>query len=102
MTIQPYIIIVGPSLHEISTSYVCVDDVLYTTSSTLEAIDTCFKIFHVLQLNYPTASEHLWFIIQKCIFKFTTKWDTIIPSTEHIIKTLNDDSLCRSEESHEL
>lgn len=90
LTIQPYVIVVGPTLHEISTSYVCIDDVLYNTSSTLEAIDVCFKTFHVLQLQYPTASEHLWFIIQKCLYNFVTKWDIIIPSTEHIIKILHE------------
>lgn len=89
-TIQPYIIIVGPSLNNIKTSYVCIDDVLYNASSTVEAIDICFKTFHVLQLNYPTASEHLWLLIQKCVFQFTTKWDTIVPTTEYIIKKFHD------------
>lgn len=86
MTTQPYIIVVGPSLKNIQNSYVCIDDVLYTTSSTVEAVDVCFKAFHVLQLNYPAASEHLWIIIQKCIYKFTTKWDYIIPHIQHIFK----------------
>lgn len=90
LTIQPYVIVVGPTLHEINTCYVCIDDVLYSTSSTLEAIDTCFKAFHALQLQYPTASEHLWLIIQKCVYNFTTKWDTVISSTEQIIKILRE------------
>lgn len=86
LTLQPYIIIVGSSLAAIDTSYVCIDDVLYDTTSTVEAIDVCFKAFHVLQLYYPAASEHLWFLLQKCVYKFATKWDKIIPSIEHIIK----------------
>ncbi|KYN00656.1 hypothetical protein ALC62_08565, partial [Cyphomyrmex costatus] len=95
LTIQPYIIVVGPTLHEITTCYLCIDDTIYNISSTLEAVDICFKTFHVLQLQYPTASEHLWLVIQKCIYKFTTKWNTIIPSTEYIIKTLNENNqLC--------
>ncbi|XP_011688398.1 PREDICTED: uncharacterized protein LOC105450312 [Wasmannia auropunctata] len=95
LTIQPYIFIIGPTLHEITTCYLCVDDVLYNTSSLIEAVDACFKTFHVLQLQYPTASDHLWLIIQKCIYKFTTKWDRVIPSTEYVIKTLNEDNqLC--------
>lgn len=76
----------GPSLKKIHNSYVCIDNILYSTSSTVEAIDVCLKAFHVLQLNYPAASEHLWLLIQKCIYKFRTKWDYVIPHTEHIIQ----------------
>lgn len=86
ITIQPYIIVVGPSIKDIQNSFVCIDDVLYNTASVLEAVDVCFKAFQVLQLNYPAASEHLWIIIQKCFYKFITKWDYIIPHIENIIK----------------
>lgn len=101
LTIQPYIIIVGSSLKEINKSYVCIDDILYDTSSTVEAVDVCFKIFHVLQLYYPIASEHLWLLIQKCIYKFATKWD-IIPNIEYIIKKFENDTSDESSVSHNL
>lgn len=88
ITNQPYIIVVGSTLKDIEDTYVCVDDVLYTVSSTVEAIDICFKIFHVFQLKYPTASEHLWLLIQKYIYKFSTKWDSVFPSIEYIMKKI--------------
>lgn len=58
ITLQPYIVILG-SLHEVKETYVQVDDILYKTSSILEAIDVCFKTFHVFQVSYPIMSEHL-------------------------------------------
>lgn len=70
-SIQPYVIVVG-SCENISHSYVTIDEVLYMTESTIEALDTCFKAFHVLKLNYPDASKHIWMLIQKGLFKFRT------------------------------
>lgn len=52
----------------------------------VDAVDVCFKVFHVLGLKYPTANEHIWLLIQKCIYKFATKWDNIIPRIEYILK----------------
>jgi len=46
--VQPFIIIVGPSVREIESYYVVVDDVLYKLDNILKAIDICFKIFMVL------------------------------------------------------
>lgn len=58
ISVQPYVIVVG-SHENISHSYVTVDEVLYMTESTLEVLDICFKVFHVLKVNYPDASKHL-------------------------------------------
>ncbi|XP_024871055.1 uncharacterized protein LOC112454082 [Temnothorax curvispinosus] len=88
ITLQQYIIVLG-SPYEIKESYVQVDDILYKTNSTLEAIDICFKTFHVFQVNYPIMSEHLWMLIQKGIYNFTTKWDSIIPNIEHVLSKVS-------------
>ncbi|XP_067208165.1 uncharacterized protein [Linepithema humile] len=85
--VQPYIIVVG-QLENISQSYVSIDEILYSTKSTLQALDICFKAFHVLQINYPDASKHLWMLIQKGLYKFHTQWDTSFSNTEHILKKL--------------
>lgn len=71
-SVQPYIIVVG-SITNVSNSYVTIDEVLYSTESTLEALDVCFKAFHVLKINYPDASKHLWTLIQKGLYKFYTQ-----------------------------
>ncbi|XP_036144984.1 uncharacterized protein LOC118646384 [Monomorium pharaonis] len=88
ITLQPYIIILG-SPYEVKETYVQVDDILYKTNSMLEAIDVCFKTFHVFQMNYPIMSEYLWMLIQKGIYNFTTKWDSIIPSIEYVLSKIS-------------
>lgn len=88
ITLQPYIVTLGPP-HEVKETYVQVDDMLYKTTSTLEAIDICFKTFHVFQISYPLMSEHLWMLIQKGIYNFSTKWDFIIPGIEHVLSKVS-------------
>ncbi|XP_039303203.1 uncharacterized protein LOC120357237 [Solenopsis invicta] len=81
LTVQPYIITVGPN-NTVNEIYVCVDETLYTVNSVITALDICFIVF---QLSYPVASEHLWLLIQKGIYNFNTKWDTAIPFIAHIL-----------------
>ncbi|KYN22124.1 hypothetical protein ALC57_05488 [Trachymyrmex cornetzi] len=87
LTVQPYIITVGPN-DTVKEIYVCIDETLYTVNSVIKALDICFKAFHVFQLNYPVASEHLWILIQKGIYNFDTKWDTGIPFIAHILNRI--------------
>ncbi|KYN28366.1 hypothetical protein ALC57_02205 [Trachymyrmex cornetzi] len=44
ISVQTYVIVVG-SIKNVSDSYVTIDEVLYSTESTLEAFDICFKAF---------------------------------------------------------
>ncbi|KYN17823.1 hypothetical protein ALC57_09899 [Trachymyrmex cornetzi] len=74
-TIQPYIIVVRLTLTKISSFFISLDKTLYKVSSVFEAIDTCFKIFHVLNVAYPVASDHIWLLIQRELYLFTTKND---------------------------
>ncbi|KAL0105535.1 hypothetical protein PUN28_016899 [Cardiocondyla obscurior] len=90
ITVQPYILIVGTTLDDIRNHFISIDDVLYSVNFTLEAVDLCFKVFQVFHMNYPIFSEHLWIIIQRGIYNFTTKWDTVFPNIEHVIKKLEE------------
>lgn len=87
ISLQPYIIFVG-SYDSVEEIYVSLDDVLYKVNSMIEAIDVCFKIFHVFEVNYPVSSEHLWLLIQQGIYKFTTKWDSVITNIEFLLNKL--------------
>ncbi|XP_011859109.1 PREDICTED: uncharacterized protein LOC105556622 [Vollenhovia emeryi] len=89
LTLQPFIIVVGPTLSEISSFYVCVDKVLYKVPSVLKALEICFKCFHVLNAVYPPESEHLWLLLQRSLFMFSTKWDKMAPYIMEIITELS-------------
>lgn len=84
-TIQPYILLVGPTLTNILAAYVIIDDNTYKTESVLEAIDFCFKSFHVLDATYPFQSEHIWFLFQRNIYNIRTKYDKSIPFIQDLL-----------------
>ncbi|XP_066600970.1 uncharacterized protein [Prorops nasuta] len=92
LTVQPYIIVVGPSLKDIYTTFVCVDTILYTVPTVLKAIDICFKTFHTFDANYPSQSEHIWYLIQLELYKFTTRYDKKISYILEIISALKNNA----------
>lgn len=89
LAIQPYVIVVGPTLLEVNAFYICIDNVLYQVPTALMAVDLCFKIFHVFNVNYPRESEHIWYVIQRSLYKFSTQYDKQISYVMPIINTLN-------------
>lgn len=89
MTVQPFIIAVGLTLSEIDSFYVCIDTVLYKVPSILKALEICFKSFHVFDAVYPPESEHLWLLLQRVLFKFSTKWDKMTPYIMEVISELS-------------
>lgn len=86
LTVQPYIIVVGLTLAELSSFFISLDEILYSIPSAFQAIDTCFKIFHVLNAAYPVASEHIWLLIQRELYQITMKYDK---KTSYILEIIN-------------
>jgi hypothetical protein len=79
MTVQPYIIIVGPTFYDIQTVHLYIHDTLYTVPTLLKAVDVCFKSFIVFDLQYPLEAEHIWFLIQWIIYDIHLKSDKKLP-----------------------
>lgn len=71
-TIQPIIIGVGPNILQVNEFYVYVYPIIYKFSTFLKSLDCCFKLIHVLNLNYSKQSELAWLFIQKYFFSITT------------------------------
>lgn len=88
--LQPYIIVVGETLKSISEFCVCVDRVRYKVHSALSALNLLFQTYHVLDAGYPSASEHLWMLIQRSSYKFETKYDKSISYVEGIVQQMKD------------
>lgn len=68
LTLQPFILVVGPSLTEIEAIFVRIDDISYKLKTLFKALEICFMIFMVLDLKYPSAAEHIWYLFQRTIF----------------------------------
>jgi hypothetical protein len=85
--VQPYILIEGPSLHEIRTIYIIIDcRIKYQFESVIKAFDTIFKLFHTSHICYPVQAEHLYLLIQRSVYKIQTEFDKSIPYIQDILK----------------
>ncbi|XP_044263763.1 uncharacterized protein LOC123010733 [Tribolium madens] len=88
-TIQPYMIVVGPTVSEVTESYLIIDAYIYKASTTLQCFDLLFKTFHVLCAEYPPEAEHIYLLIQKVIFGVSTQWDKQIPYVMTLANSLS-------------
>lgn len=75
LTVQPFIIIVGASLNQLTHYFVIVDNTFYKVTSLLEAVDTCFKVLITLNAKYPIESAPVWYFIQRGFYGIKTVWD---------------------------
>ena len=71
---SPLIIIVG-SLTSVKSVHVSIADLRYEGDGVVEAIGICFKAHHAIHLKYPAHSSHIWVVLQRGIYDFTTSWD---------------------------
>lgn len=75
LTLQPQIIIVGPTSKDIHQNFIVIDNILYEVESTLKAVDITFKSFHALHAIYPIESERIWLFLQQAVYNIQTPWD---------------------------
>lgn len=86
---QPLPIIVGPTLSDIHSSYVVVNKIKYSIETPLKAIDTCFKIYQVLNAQYPFEVQIPWTFLQKHIYDISTVYDKSFVVINKLISDLN-------------
>lgn len=86
LTVQPYIIIVGPTLTNIHAFYVVIDDKNYETKTLLDALRFCFQLYFVLDIMYLSESQHLWYLLQWELFSVTSDKDINIPFLNDIVQ----------------
>lgn len=71
----PLIIVQSPSLERVESIYVSIAKLRYKVDTIAEAVDLFFKSFHVFHLKYPGPSAHIWIVLQRAIYDFSTEWD---------------------------
>lgn len=87
--LQPFIIVVGTSLREISGRYIVLNNIRYEVTSLLKAVGACFKIIFVLNAEYPSECKHVWQFIQEALFQLDTKFEKNYTTVNTLITDLN-------------
>ncbi|XP_024868306.1 uncharacterized protein LOC112452371 [Temnothorax curvispinosus] len=72
LTIQPYPMICG-DLDNIVTCRIFINNQVYVLSDPLETVNCCFKIYFVLNADYPPECKHVWTFLQKFVYKIEIK-----------------------------
>jgi len=85
--IKPFILIVGTPVNP-KEIVVFFDSIKYKMFSILNAIDVCFKLFHLFNLEYPTESCYVWLFKQKMFYNINTKFDTPCHTLGQILSDL--------------
>lgn len=78
LTIQPFILGIGEDIFKIKTYVTYYDGILCKFDNAIAAFDCCFKLFYVLNLEYPTKCFNFWLFVQLVIFKIPS--DNVTPS----------------------
>lgn len=75
LTVQPLLIVVGNDLSTLNEFYVYIDNIIYKFPTFISSLDTCFKAFHVFDVEYPEYCRGVWIFIQRYFFNFTNEND---------------------------
>lgn len=76
LTMQPVIVAIGPDAASATVFVVYYQQIKYKLTSFLKALDICFKIFHVFNLEYPKEGYWVWLFVQKFLYGIDTPYDT--------------------------
>lgn len=86
-TEQPLPIIVG-SYNAIEACYVNINDTFYKVENVLKAVDITFKIYHVLNVQYPPEAAIVWTFIERGIYEIMTNTTENYVSVSTLISDL--------------
>ncbi|RXG58064.1 hypothetical protein Avbf_08340 [Armadillidium vulgare] len=88
LSMQPFVILQGKDLLNISHCYVLLNDILYGIDSPLKAVENCFKVFHVTYAQYPVECGSVWLFIQEYLFEIETEWDKTVSDVCELISDI--------------
>lgn len=69
------VIAVG-SIVNLTSFYVIVNDVKYTSTTLMNAVNLCFQSFFALDAKYLVDSEMVWYFLQYYVYKITNGKNT--------------------------
>lgn len=72
-TLQPLICCVGEDVMQIKEYFIYYGSVFYKFENILKCFDVAFKIFHVLNLEYPVNCKNVYLFFQECIYNIALK-----------------------------
>jgi len=88
ITLQPSVVIVGPSLSDITSVFVVVDQVRYRLPDIVSGVDTCFKVMWAMNAQYPPEANNIWYLLQVWCYQLRTEFDQISTTVNSLLTQL--------------
>lgn len=85
--IQPFILCLGDDVSKITNICVYFDDIRYKFFHLLKAVDTCFKIIYIFNLDFPQPCKMFWNFLEKAFYKRSIALES--PKVHMICESLN-------------
>ncbi|KAB0805329.1 hypothetical protein PPYR_02299, partial [Photinus pyralis] len=83
--VQPYLLVEGTA-EDPKRFYVVIDGRVHLScESAKRSFDLLFKIFHVINANYPIQAEYIYTLLQKCVYEINLPSDKIPPYVSDIL-----------------
>lgn len=82
---QPYIIGIGDSYLDLRKFFVIVENTFYSIDTFIKALDTCFKIYTVLNIEYALECEQVWIFIENFFYKLKTSKQKVSPTVSSVL-----------------
>ncbi|EZA61678.1 hypothetical protein X777_10510, partial [Ooceraea biroi] len=86
-TVQPFVLLVGPTVQEYKACYLVIDEVKYQFNNVLKAFDQCFKAIQVLNVEYSYEAKGTWLFIQQALYRIFTKYDGKNSTVSALVKS---------------
>lgn len=87
VSLQPLIMVTGSVLNP-ENIVLYFDGVKFKFFSILTAVDICFKIYIIFNLEYPVESKLIWSFIQIFCYNLSIKSETIHPNVSFLCSQL--------------
>ncbi|XP_067210300.1 uncharacterized protein [Linepithema humile] len=85
--VQPFVLLVGPTVEQYEICYVIIDEVKYQFNNVLKAFDQCFKAIQVLMTEYSYEARGVWLFIQQALYRISTRYDKKNSNVSALVKT---------------
>ena len=83
---QPFVLILGERGNP-SQVYLVFERRTYPFKTVIKAIDVCFKIFYVFDIDYPSQCKSTWQFIQQCLYEIRDEQRDDTPPAVRMLRT---------------
>ncbi|XP_071819415.1 uncharacterized protein [Apostichopus japonicus] len=83
---QPFVLAIGSSRVSPEQTYIIIEREAIPQESLLNAIDLCFKCFHVFDMNYQWQSYNTWQFLQTVVYNLPGKMSSSVVSLKTYLK----------------